>query len=234
MTQSLLEIVSLQKTFTLHNQGGAQISVFEGLNMSVAAGAVVVLGGASGSGKSTLMRAIYGNYLAQGGDIFVNGPMGKVNVRTASPRALTQLRRTSMGYVSQFLRVIPRVSTIDLVMDPMLQRGLSAEEAREAAETLLRRLNLPEGHWVLPPATFSGGEQQRVNIARGFAVNYPLMLLDEPTASLDANNKAVVIELIQASLAQGSAVIGIFHDQIAREALNARIFNVKEAAFEPL
>ncbi|MEL6103634.1 MAG: phosphonate C-P lyase system protein PhnL [Pseudomonadota bacterium] len=234
MTEPVLSVTTLSKHFNLHNQGGAKITVFDGLNLEVLPGEAVVLGGPSGAGKSTLMRAIYGNYLVQGGDIWINGPAGRVNVRTASPRALTQLRRSSMGYVSQFLRVIPRVDTLNLVMEPMLQRGIQVEEARQRAINLLKALNLPEGHWALPPATFSGGEQQRVNIARGFAVEYPLMLLDEPTASLDAGNKDIVIDLIKQRIAAGTSIVGIFHDQIVRDALDARVFDVQSAAFETL
>ena len=228
----ILEIKRLKKHFTLHNQGGTEISVLTGLDLSVAPGEVVVLGGQSGVGKSTLMRAIYGNYLTQAGEIWVDGPDGPVDIRSAVPRALAQLRRSSIGYVSQFLRVIPRVPTLQLVMEPMLQRGVSSQRAHEEAVALLRRVNLPEGHWRLPPATFSGGEQQRVNIARGFAVPYPLLLLDEPTASLDADNKQVVIDLIRSRVRAGAAVVGIFHDEIVRRALDAKIFDVTSGRFE--
>lgn len=232
MGATVLSVNKLDKHFVLHNQGAAGITVLKALTLTVARGEVVVLGGQSGVGKSTLMRAIYGNYLAQSGEIWIAGPNGMIDVRRASPRMLTRLRRSSIGYVSQFLRVIPRVHTLQLVMEPMLQRGTDQKEAREEASSLLRRLNLPEGHWTLPPATFSGGEQQRVNIARGFAVPYPLMLLDEPTASLDAANRDVVIELIRARVAAGTAIVGIFHDEGVRAALNARIFDVASGQFE--
>lgn len=232
MNAPALSICDLDKQFILHNQGGANIPVLDGLNLTVAAGEVVVLAGQSGVGKSTLMRAIYGNYLAQSGEIWIASGNGRVDVRCASPRELTQLRRNSVGYVSQFLRVIPRVPTLQLVMEPLVQRGVATQEAQEKAKELLRRLNLPEGHWSLPPATFSGGEQQRVNIARGFAVPYPLMLLDEPTASLDSGNKQVVIDLIRARVAEGTAIVGIFHDEIVRNSLDAKIFDVASGQYE--
>ena len=227
-TQPVLEIKDLSKGFVLHNQGAAQIEVFSALNLRVAPGECIVLAGRSGVGKSTLMRAIYGNYLSHSGQILIRDGDQAYDVRTIQPRLLTQLRRTHMGYVSQFLRVIPRVTTLSLVMEPMLIRGVCEIEAETKAKDLLYRLNLPEGHWDLPPATFSGGEQQRVNIAHGFAVDYPIMLLDEPTASLDGDNKKEVIDLIQSRLASGAAVIGIFHDMEVRQALDAREFDISE------
>ncbi|MEO1730519.1 MAG: phosphonate C-P lyase system protein PhnL [Pseudomonadota bacterium] len=226
MTQPVLEIANISKTFTLHNQGGVPIGVFDALDLSVGPGECVVLSGQSGAGKSTLMRAIYGNYLSEDGEIRVWDGEQYRDVRALEPRELHRLRKRAMGYVSQFLSVIPRVPTLTLVMEPMLERGETADEAETHARELLARLNLPERLWRLPPATFSGGEQQRVNIARGFAVSYPLMLLDEPTASLDAANKQVVIELIRERLAQGTAIVGIFHDQDVRDALGAREFDV--------
>ncbi|MHA7876563.1 phosphonate C-P lyase system protein PhnL [Roseivivax sp.] len=208
----MIEISGLSKTFTLHNQGGAAIRVMQGAELSVAPGECVALTGASGSGKSTLMRMIYGNYLAEAGRIQV----GHTDVARAAPREIIALRRETLGYVSQFLRVVPRVPTLEVVAEPLRATGVSAEAAREKAAALLEMLNIPETLWQLSPTTFSGGEQQRVNIARGFAFAYPALLLDEPTASLDATNRAVVLELIEAAKARGAAIVGIFHDAEAR------------------
>ena len=105
---------------------------------------------------------------------------------------------------------------------------MDVDEARERAEALLAALRLPRAHWELPPATFSGGEQQRVNIARSFIRNYPVMLLDEPTASLDAENRAIVVQLIRQALDRGAALIGIFHDQDVRDAVATRLFTVND------
>ena len=226
MTQPLLDIDDLSKTFTLFNQGGAKIDVFQSLNLRIEPGDCIVLDGVSGVGKSSLMRAIYGNYLASRGAILIHHRGEAINICDATPYKLSQIRRETMGYVSQFLRVIPRVPTLALVMEPLLQIGVAEDEARDRAVDMLTQLNLPKGHWDLPPATFSGGEQQRVNIARGFVHPYPLMLLDEPTASLDADNKQVVIELIRNRLNDGSAVVGIFHDAEVRKALNARALSI--------
>lgn len=209
----MIDVRNVSKRFTMHNQGGAVIPVMEGANLSVAPGECVALTGASGAGKSTLMRLIYGNYLAAGGEIVVNG----VNVVAAEPREILALRRDTLGYVSQFLRVVPRVPTLDVVAEPLLAIGAQPDDARKRAGALLERLNIPQRLWGLSPTTFSGGEQQRVNIARGFAHAYPALLLDEPTASLDAVNRATVLQLIHEAKANGAAIVGIFHDVAARE-----------------
>lgn len=208
----MIDLRDVSKTFTLHNQGSAVIEVITGASFQVAAGECVALTGASGAGKSTLMRMIYGNYLTQSGTIRI----GDVDIVGAQPREVITLRREVLGYVSQFLRVVPRVPTLEVVAEPLRAVGVSAEAAEDRARTLLRQLNIPERLWSLSPTTFSGGEQQRVNIARGFAHAHPAMLLDEPTASLDATNREVVLSLIEDAKARGVAIIGIFHDEAAR------------------
>ncbi len=208
----MIELNNVSKTFTLHNQGAAVIEVLNDVSFSVSPGECVALTGASGAGKSTLMRMIYGNYLARSGEIRI----GDVDIVQAEPRTVIALRREVLGYVSQFLRVVPRVPTVDVVAEPLRAVGISAADAKARAEALLRQLNIPERLWTLSPTTFSGGEQQRVNIARGFAHSYPAMLLDEPTASLDAANREVVLRLIEEAKARGTAIIGIFHDEAAR------------------
>lgn len=218
----MIEIENLSKSFTLHNQGSAVIPVMAGAHLRVGRGECVALTGQSGAGKSTLMRMIYGNYLAASGVIRV----GEVDVATATPRQIIRLRRETLGYVSQFLRVVPRVPTRTVVAEPLLALGRPEAEAHARAEDLLAKLNIPERLWSLSPTTFSGGEQQRVNIARGFAHDYPALLLDEPTASLDATNREVVLGLIEAAKARGAAIIGIFHDEAARARLCDREIDV--------
>ena len=218
----MIRIENLAKSFTLHNQGGTVIPVMAGANLTVSPGECVGLTGQSGAGKSTLMRMVYGNYLAAAGRLMVGG----VDVATATPREIIHLRRETLGYVSQFLRVVPRVSTLDVVADPLLSLGTPADQARNRAASLLSRLNLPERLWSLSPTTFSGGEQQRVNIARGFAHTYPALLLDEPTASLDATNRDVVLSLIEEAKARGAAILGIFHDEAARSRVCDRLVDV--------
>ena len=209
----MIELKNVSKTFTLHNQGSAVIEVISNVSFSVAAGECVALTGVSGAGKSTLMRMIYGNYLTQSGEIHI----GNIDLVRAEPREVIKLRRDVLGYVSQFLRVVPRVPTLDVVAEPLRSLGASEGDAKASAAALLHELNIPQRLWPLSPTTFSGGEQQRVNIARGFAYNYPAMLLDEPTASLDAANREVVLSLIERAKARGSALIGIFHDEAARD-----------------
>lgn len=218
----MIEISELSKSFTLHNQGGAVIPVMAGAALWVGAGECVGLTGQSGSGKSTLMRMVYGNYLAAGGSLRV----GDLDVATAAPRQIIQLRREVLGYVSQFLRVVPRVPTVEVVAEPLLRLGVDPQTARARAADLLARLNIPERLWSLSPTTFSGGEQQRVNIARGFAHAYPVLLLDEPTASLDAVNREVVLGLIGEAKARGAAILGIFHDEAARDRVCDRLVDV--------
>lgn len=219
---AMIEISGLCKNFVLHNQGGAVIPVMRDAALSVAPGECVALVGASGAGKSTLMRMVYGNYLADSGVIRVGG----VDVAQAAPREVLALRRATLGYVSQFLRVVPRVPTVDVVAEPLLALGMARDEALARASDLLGRLNIPERLWSLSPTTFSGGEQQRVNIARGFAHAYPALLLDEPTASLDAANREVVLTLIEEAKARGAAILGIFHDEAARDRVCDRVVDV--------
>jgi len=223
----MIDIDNVSKSFTLHNQGGATIEVMRGASLHVAPGECVALTGASGAGKSTLMRMIYGNYLAASGSIRVGG----TDVARAEPREILELRRHTLGYVSQFLRVVPRVPTREVVAEPLLAVGVTGDEALARAEELLTRLNIPEALWALSPTTFSGGEQQRVNIARGFAHAYPALLLDEPTASLDATNRATVLALIDEAKARGAAIVGIFHDEDARARVADREIDV--ATFTP-
>ncbi|SBW07296.1 carbon-phosphorus lyase complex subunit [uncultured delta proteobacterium] len=215
---------NLSKTFVLHAQGGAVIDAFHGLNLDAWAGECLALHGPSGSGKSTLLRSLYANYKPTAGSIVVRHGRTRVDMVTAEPRTVLEVRRETMGYVSQFLRVIPRVSTIDIVAERLTEQGIDAEEARERAGELLNRLRIPKRLWNLAPATFSGGEQQRVNIARGFIREYPILLLDEPTASLDGKNRQTVVELIGEAKARGAAVIGIFHDDEVRETVAERTF----------
>ncbi|MEM8537339.1 MAG: phosphonate C-P lyase system protein PhnL [Pseudomonadota bacterium] len=220
----MITLKNVSKTFTLHNQGSAVIEVISDVSLKVSAGECVALTGASGAGKSTLMRMIYGNYLTQAGEIWI----GDVDLVQAEPREVIALRREVLGYVSQFLRVVPRVPTLDVVAEPLRAVGVAAEEAEARAQSLLAQLNIPARLWSLSPTTFSGGEQQRVNIARGFAHRYPAMLLDEPTASLDATNREVVLSLIEAAKDRGAAIVGIFHDEAARARVCDREIDVSK------
>lgn len=223
-----IETIALCKTFTLHARDGLELPVFANIGLQVQSGECLALTGHSGSGKSSLLRCLYGNYAATTGDVRIRHQGGWVSMASAQPREVFEVRRRTVGYVSQFLRTIPRVSTLDIVSDPLRRLGHSAEQAREQAAQWLRRLNLHEHLWHLAPATFSGGEQQRVNIAHGMITQAPVLLLDEPTASLDADNRRVVVALINEARAKGSAIVGIFHDDEVRQAVASRCFDVEQ------
>lgn len=218
----ILSVNGLGKTFVLHTQDSVQLPVLANVDFTVAPGECVALNGPSGAGKSTFLRCIYGNYRVDEGEILIDDGVEPVDVATADPRRIIELRQITVGYVSQFLRVVPRVSTLDVVSEPLRMLGVTVAEAEARAGDILTRLRIPERLWPLPPATFSGGEQQRVNVARGLVVSMPLLLLDEPTASLDVENRDTVIEIIREKVANGAAVVGIFHDAEVRDAVATR------------
>ncbi|CDM55962.1 MULTISPECIES: phosphonate C-P lyase system protein PhnL [Rhizobium] len=222
-----LVVSEVAKSFTMHLRDGIKLPVVSDVSFSVASGECVVLGGPSGIGKSSLLKMIYGNYAVDSGQILIKHQDRIVDLATADPRTVIDVRRHTLGYVSQFLRTVPRVAAIDVVAEPLVARGEKADAAREKAAELLSKLNLPEALWQLPPATFSGGEQQRVNIARGFITEHTVLLLDEPTASLDAKNRAVVVSMIEEKKKAGVALLGIFHDEEVREAVADRILDVQ-------
>lgn len=225
---AMVKLRNVGKSFTLHVQGSVNIPVFENLDLDVAAEECVALLGPSGAGKSSLMRMIYANYTCPAGEILVRHGDNWVDMAAGDAHLILDVRRQTLGYVSQFLRVIPRVSTLNVVMEPLLTTGVSEANANVQAQAILQRLNIPRRLWSLSPITFSGGEQQRVNLARGFVQQRPIMLLDEPTASLDPENRRVVLDLINEARANGTAIIGIFHDADARRQLSSREFDTTQ------
>lgn len=229
----MIVIERLQKSFFLHLQGGLNLSVLKEIDMEVYAGECLALFGPSGSGKSTLLRLLYANYKAQDGRILIKHQDQWIDIVRAELRKVLEIRESTIGYVSQFLRVIPRVPALDVVMEPLQRDGIPAHHARHHAEDILTRLNIPQRLWGISPTTFSGGEQQRVNIAKSFIKPYPILLLDEPTAALDALNRRVVVEMIQEAKSRGTAVVGVFHDEEVRAAVSSRIFDMTEACPVP-
>jgi alpha-D-ribose 1-methylphosphonate 5-triphosphate synthase subunit PhnL len=225
---SALDLIDVKKSFILHLQGGLHLPVVAGVNFAVEPGACVALSGPSGCGKSSILKMIFGGYRCDGGRILIRDGERTVDIATASPRIIIGIRQRAMSYVSQFLRAVPRVATIDVVAQA-LGHGAS-EEARASAAVLLRRLNIPERLMAVPPVTFSGGEQQRVNIARGFLPDRPVLLLDEPTASLDSENRAVVIDLIAEKKRRGVAIVAVIHDRQVRDAVADHIVDVASFA----
>jgi len=227
---AMIELRNAEKTFVMHLQGGVRLPVMHGVTFDVNAGECVVLSGPSGAGKSSILKMIFGNYRCDGGTIIVRHLGTSVDVASAEPRQILSVRRDTIGYVSQFLRAVPRVAAIDVVSEPLLNAGVSREEAHERAGALLKRLNIGERLWQLPPSTFSGGEQQRVNIARGFISDLPILLLDEPTASLDAANRAVVVDLVAEKKRAGVAMVAIVHDDEVRHLIADRLIDVTSFA----
>jgi alpha-D-ribose 1-methylphosphonate 5-triphosphate synthase subunit PhnL len=225
---TVLDIRNAGKTFTMHLQGGLRLPVVQGVSFRVMPGECVVLAGPSGCGKSSILKMIFGSYRCGEGPLVVDHGGVPVDLARAEPRQVLALRRSAIGYVSQFLRAVPRVAAIDVVAEPLVNDGIVREQARERAGGLLARLNIASRLWELPPATFSGGEQQRVNIARGFLPERPVLLLDEPTASLDAANRKVVIDLIHAKKSAGTAIVAIVHDDEVRDAIADTIVDITQ------
>jgi len=224
--QTMIDLRDVSKTFVMHLQGGSEIPVVRNVSLYVRQGECVVLGGASGAGKSSILKMIFGSYRCEDGTIFVRDGDEQVDVARAAPRRILALRSRTLGYVSQFLRVIPRVSALDIVAHSARMSGTPGDAAIARARDLLAQLSIPERLWTLPPATFSGGEQQRVNIARAFAADRPVLLMDEPTASLDAANRAVVVDLLAQAKSRGTAILGIFHDEDTRGRVADRVVDV--------
>jgi alpha-D-ribose 1-methylphosphonate 5-triphosphate synthase subunit PhnL len=225
-----IKLAGVGKTFVMHLSGGARLPILSDVAFEVRAGECVVLDGRSGTGKSSILKMIYGNYRADAGSILVRDGKEWVDIASAGPRRVLMLRKATIGYVSQFLRTIPRVGALDIVAAAARAYGIPADEADTRAGSLLESLSIPQKLWHLPPATFSGGEQQRINIARGFAAFHPILLLDEPTASLDAANRAAVVDFIQARKRAGGALLGIFHDDDVRAEVADRVIDVSKFA----
>jgi alpha-D-ribose 1-methylphosphonate 5-triphosphate synthase subunit PhnL len=219
---NIIEVNNLSKTFDLHILHEKRITALQHIDMTIGEGEIVGLTGKSGSGKSSLMKCLHRTYLASSGEILYHSLGGVVDLVPAEDHAVIALRRSEIRYCSQFLSVIPRVSAIDVVAAPLFRTEKDKELARARAKAMLEALGLPSGLWDAYPVTFSGGEQQRVNVARAIIARPRLLLIDEPTASLDVRTKDTVIGLIRDLKQHGTAVLCISHDEYTLERLADR------------
>lgn len=230
---NLLEIRGLHKTFLMHILHGKKIDALHSVDCTIDEGEILGLTGKSGSGKSTLMKCLYRTYVPSGGSIlYRSASQGTIDLATANEHIIIAMRRSEINYCSQFLQVIPRVAAIDLVAEPLLRKGISRPVALERARLAFSQLGLPEDLWDAYPATFSGGEQQRVNIARAVISSPRFLLLDEPTASLDAKTKDAVIDMILALREEGASMVLISHDAHTMARLSSRRLHLVEGKIE--
>jgi alpha-D-ribose 1-methylphosphonate 5-triphosphate synthase subunit PhnL len=216
---TLLDVRRLSKTFVLHGLSDKRIIGCRDVSFRLAAGTFLAITGLSGAGKSTVLKCIYRTYLPSAGQVLYRSAAGETDLASLDDRRVLELRRREIGYVSQFLRVVPRVSALDVVGDSLLMDGVPAAEARRAAGALLERLRLPEELWDAFPANFSGGEKQRVNVARACLARPRLLLVDEPTASLDPETKRDVVGLLRDLKRDDVTIVATLHDREVVEQL---------------
>jgi alpha-D-ribose 1-methylphosphonate 5-triphosphate synthase subunit PhnL len=230
-----LEIRHLEKAFTLHLLKEKEIPALKDVSFEVIRGEFLGIVGRSGSGKSSLLKCIYRTYLPSGGSMLYEDSQGEtLDLAGAATDEILRLRTNEIGYVSQFLRPIPRVTALNLVAEPLLSRGVNREEARVEAAALLASLHLSEELWDSYPVFFSGGEQQRVNLARAVISHPALLILDEPTASLDAVSQEAVIRILQQAKSSGTTVLGVFHDTNVLNKLADRMLVLNHGVVESI
>lgn len=230
----MLRVENLEKRFTSHILGGKQIVGFNAVSFQVSAGKALGLAGGSGYGKSSVLKCIYRTYRSSAGKIFYDSrTMGTVDLGGLPENDVLALRRREIGHVTQFLSVLPRVPAVDVVAEPLIEAGVSLQEAREAARSLLRRLHIDSRLHDAYPCTFSGGEKQRVNLARAVIRPARLMLLDEPTASLDPESISVVLDILSEMKANGTTMIAVFHDRAVMRSITDDVFDMPSKEEEP-
>jgi alpha-D-ribose 1-methylphosphonate 5-triphosphate synthase subunit PhnL len=230
MAKKALELNGLEKNFTLRILNDKFIAALHNINLSIDQGEVVGLIGKSGSGKSTLMKCIYRTYLPSAGAIWYHSALaGPIDLAKAGDHEILHLRKQEITYCSQFLSVIPRVSALEVVASGLYGRNnLSGVSPLDLAADYLDRIELPKELWDAYPSTFSGGEQQRVNVARAIISNPRLLLIDEPTASLDHKTKNVVIDMILELKEKGTTVLVISHDSYTLERMCDRMVELQQ------
>lgn len=227
-----LEVKNLSKVFKIHTRGGLEIEGYSDISFEVKKGEFISLFGPSGMGKSSILKALYRTYTSSKGEILFLRESGEVvNIATCSESTILELRKDEIGYVSQFLQVLPRISAVDVVANSLIEKGESEKIAIQKSKEMLDYLSIKEELFDVSPLTFSGGEQQRVNIAKGIIAPKSVLLLDEPTASLDKVNTMKVIEKLKEIKKQDVAMVGIFHDMEAMNAISDRVYNIKDKKY---
>jgi alpha-D-ribose 1-methylphosphonate 5-triphosphate synthase subunit PhnL len=227
----MLKLENLSKSFIVHTLGGKVINGCERVSFSIGPGELLGLAGPSGSGKSSILKCIYRTYIPTSGVVhYVSEEFGPVDLTQASEHVIVRLRSREIGYVTQFLKVLPRVPAVDVVAEPLMWRGVPLEEARRNACDMLDRLRIPRVLYDAYPATFSGGEQQRVNVARAVIARPRLLLLDEPTASLDRLSVGIIVDMLRDLKKEGCTMIGIFHDRNLMESVADRAYEMSPIA----
>lgn len=226
-----LEVKNLSKVFKVHTRGSIEVKGFEDINFELKKGEFLSLYGPSGAGKSSILKTLYRTYTTSSGEIIFHKDNKKqVNISNVSESEILKLRKEDMSYVSQFLQILPRVSAVDVVANELIIKGEDEKTSKQKAKEMLSYLSIREELFNLSPLTFSGGEQQRVNIAKGIIAPKSLLLLDEPTASLDKKNTKRVIEKLQVLKKQGVSMIGIFHDLEAMNMISDKIYKLKRVS----
>lgn len=226
---NLIEVKGLCKTFTMHILNDKVIDALHDLDFYIKKGEVVGLAGKSGSGKSTLIKCIYRTCISSKGEIMYNSKkFGEIDLAKADDYQILALRKSEITYCSQFLSVIPRVTATDVIAVSLVSKGESWEKSREITKEYLSKLGLDEELWDAYPSTFSGGEQQRINVARAIISKPNFLLIDEPTASLDQKTKDVVINMVLDLKKQGTSVLCITHDPYTMEHIADRVIELKE------
>ncbi|WAM33475.1 phosphonate C-P lyase system protein PhnL [Caldicellulosiruptor morganii] len=227
--ESILEVKNLSKHFVLHMLQKKKIKGFENISFSLKEKEAIGIIGKSGSGKSSLLKCIYRTYIPTSGSVIFNSKIfGPIDLASASEDKILVLRNKEISYVSQFFKVIPRVSAIEIVSSELLKRGKKKEEAYYIASQYLERLDIPKDLWDAYPATFSGGQQQRLNIIKAIIVKPRLLLIDEPTASLDRYSKNKVIDLLLELKDEGTSIVGVFHDTDSMKRLVDKVYKIPE------
>ena len=223
----MLEIRNLTKVFNMHVGDEKTIECLDSVNLSVRPGEALAVIGPSGAGKSSLLKCIYGTYLATSGNIYYTDTRNTIHdLANIDLQTMRRLRTNEIGYVSQFFQVIPRIAAVDILSEPLINRGVDMRDAIKRAKELLAIVGIPESLWNMYPSTFSGGEKQRLNIIYGIITKPRLVLLDEPTASLDPVSKTHVLNLISELKKQGSIIIGAFHDYAAMRAVADQSYHI--------